>query len=264
MPTYQRIVWIGLVATAIAVLVLGYFLFLAPHAEKKAVAVPDLPSLANVPETGEKSAADLDDGGIVPLDLDLDSSDAAVRDLVAAEDIPTSMKGWLEQKEIVRTLVTAVDNIARGESPAAQLQFLAPAGRFLVQARDGAFWLDPQSYRRYDPLVSVFIAIPDKTWIAWYKKLSPTLEKAFKELGYPGITFAQRIQQAIEELTRVPLLRKEIALEKKVLSYAYAEAALENLDPAQKHLLRLGPDNAARIQKKLRSLASALRSSRKN
>jgi hypothetical protein len=32
MPTYQRIVWIGVIATVIAVLVLGYFLFLAPNA----------------------------------------------------------------------------------------------------------------------------------------------------------------------------------------------------------------------------------------
>jgi hypothetical protein len=226
--------------------------------------VPDLPSsLAQVPEAGDKAAADLDEGGIVPLDIDLDHSDAAVRDLVAGEDLPAAMRSWLEQKEILRTVVAAVDSIARGESPAAQLQFLAPSGRFQARIQDGTFWLDPQSYRRYDPLVRAFTAIPDKTWIAWYRKLAPTLEKAFRELGYPGITFAQRLQQAIEELIRVPVRRQEIALEKKILSYAFSDAALEGLDPAQKHLLRLGPDNAALIQNKLRALLGLLRSSRK-
>ncbi len=262
MPTYQRIVWIGLAVTAIAVLVLGYFLFLAPEAEKKGPTVPELKSLAKMPAAG--AAGDLDEPGIVPLDLDLDKSDDAVRDLVAADDIPAAMKGWLEHKEIVRTVVAAVDSIARGESPAAQLPFLAPEGKFVARAQDGKFWLDPQSFRRYDPLVSVFIAIPDKTWIVWYKKLRPTLEKAFRELGYPGVTFAQRVQQAIAQLTQVPWPQKQVALEKKVLSYAFADPSLESLNPAQKHLLRLGPDNAARIQKKLRALGAALASSRKN
>ena len=260
MPTYQRIVWIGLAVTAIAVLVLGYFLFLAPATEKKAATVPELNSLAKMPAA--EAAGDLDEPGIVPLDLDLDKSDDAVRELVAADDIPAAMKGWLVHKEIVRTVVAAVDSIARGESPAAQLPFLAPEGKFVARVNDGAFWLDPQSFKRYDPLVSVFIAVPEKSWIAWYKKLRPTLEKAFRELGYPGITFAQRVQQAIEQLTRVPLPQKELALEKKVLSYAFADAGLESLNPAQKHLLRLGPDNAARIQKKLRALGAELHSSR--
>jgi hypothetical protein len=264
MPTYQRIVWLGLAVTAIAVLVLGYFLFLAPETEKKTATVPELNSLSKPPTSGAGAEGDLDEAGIVPLDLDLDRSDAAVRELVAAEEIPAAMKSWLEQKEIVRTVVAAVDSIARGESPAAQIQFLAPEGKFLPRATGGALWLDPLSFRRYDPLVRVFTAIPDKTWIAWYKTLRPTLEKAFRELGYPGITFDQRLRQAIGQLTQVAPVRKEIALEKKVLSYAFADAELEELAPAQKHLLRLGPGNAALIQNKLRTLAAALKSSRKN
>jgi hypothetical protein len=264
MLTSQRIIWIGLAVTTIAVLALGYFLFLAPQAEKKAVTVPDMASLAIKPADNTAAAGDLDDSGIVPLDLDLDHSDVAVRDMLAAAAIPAALKGWLEQKEIVRTAVAAVDNIARGESPTAQLQFLAPAGKFLAYEKDGTLWLDPQSFRRYNPLVNAFAAIPDKTYLTWYKKLRPTLEKAFKELGYPGITFSQRIQQAVEQLTQVPLLQKEVALDKKVLSYAFADANLESLNPAQKHLLRLGPDNAARIQKKLRALAAALNPSGKN
>lgn len=263
MPTSQRIIWIGLAVTAIAVLVLGYFLFLAPQAGKEPAKLPELSSLAKAPEAETAEPVEPDDPAIVPLDLDLDASDAAVRDLVAAGNIPAAMKNWLQQKEIVRTVVASVDSIARGESPAAQLRFLAPAERFMPRARDGKFWLDPRSYRRYDPLVGAFIAVPDKAWITWYKTLRPTLEKAFRELGYPGITFAQRLQQAIEQLTQVSLVRKEIALEKKVLSYAFAEDELEDLNPAQKHLLRLGPDNAARVQKKLLALSAALALQRK-
>jgi hypothetical protein len=263
MPTYQRIVWIGLAITAVAILALGYFLFLAPAGEKQAVTIPDTLSLPRSGFPAAAEAVDEADPTIVPLDLDLDRSDAPVRELVAAAQIPAAMKTWLQQKEIVRTVVAVVDNIAQGQSPAALLPFLAPEGKFQAVERDGAFYLDPRSYQRYDPLVNALAAVPDKTWITWYKTLRPTLEKAFRELGYPGVTFAQRLQQAVEQLTQVPPLPEPVALEKKLLSYTFADANLEILNPAQKHLLRWGPGNAARVQKKLRSLAALLNAGQK-
>jgi len=262
MPTYQKIVWFGLVAIVIAILALAYFLFLAPQAGKKEAVFPETSSLPS-PQAAATAAAAENGSNIAPLELDLDRSDTAVRELVAAEKIPAGMKEWLQQKEIVRTVVAAVDSIARGESPAAQLPFLAPAAKFAVTERNGKLFIDPRSFGRYDPLVNAFTAIPDKTWTTWYWKLRPTLEKAFAELGYPGITFAQRLQQAIEQLVQAPLPRENAVLEKKILSYAYADAGLENLNPAQKHLLRLGPENVARIQGKLRALAAALNPSGK-
>ena len=42
------------------------------------------------------------------------------------------------------------------------------------------------------------------------------------------------------------------------VSYTFADRELEGLSLAQKHLLRLGPDNARRVQDKLRALARAL------
>ena len=258
MPTYQKIVWAGLAVAVVAILVLSYFLFLVPEKEKQALAIPETSSLAGtVPEASPGAGEDVDPA-IVPLDLVLDESDAAVRDLVAATAIPVAMKGWLQQKEIVRTVVAVVDNIAQGQSPAALLPFLAPQGKFLAGEKDGIVYIDPKSYRRYDLLVNTIMAVPDNAWVTWYKTLRPTLEKAFGELGYPGITFAQRLQQAVEQLTRVPAFAEKIALEKKVLSYAFVNANLEALNPAQKHLLRLGPDHAARIQTKLRRLAALL------
>jgi hypothetical protein len=258
MPTYQKIVWIGVAVATIAILALAYFLFLAPAAEKKAVTLPETASLGRSLEPAAPEAGAGIDPDIVPLDLDLEQSDSAVRSLIAAGEIPAAMRGWLQQTNILRTVVAAVDSIARGESPAGQLPFLAPRGKFLAYEKNGIAYLDPRSFQRYDSLVGVFTAIPDKTWITWYKRLLPTLEKAFRELGFPGVTFAERLRQAIEHLLQTPPTRGEIALEKRILSYAYADPGLEDLSPAQKHLLRLGPGSAARVQKKLRSLAAAL------
>jgi len=258
MPTYQKVIWVALVVTVIAILILGYFLFLAPQARGKSPAKTEL-TPREFPQANEspltKPAEDKDWS---PLKLELNQSDPAVRELIAAAQVPGQLREWSQQKELLRSIVAAVDNVAQGQSPASQLAFLAPAEKFMVIEKNGTTCLDPRSYRRYDALINVFMAVPDETLLFWYRKLSPTLESAFRELGYPGITFLQRLKQAGEQLDQVPLLKGDALLEKKIVSYAFLDSNLEDLNPAQKHLLRLGPQNVARIQKKLRNFIAAL------
>lgn len=258
MPTYQKFIWVALGVTLIAILTVGYFLFLAPAARERQISKTEL-TPRELPQLGESALTlPAEDKDFSPLKLDLDKSDPAVRELIASAQVPGLLREWILQKELLRSVVAAVDNVAQGQSPAAQLAFMAPEEKFSVVKKNGVTYLDPRSYRRYDTLINVFMAIPDETLIFWYKKLRPTLETAFKELGYPEITFSQRLKQAIEELDQVPITRADVPLEKKILSYAFSNINLENLNPAQKHLLRLGPQNVARIQKKLRGLSSAL------
>jgi hypothetical protein len=258
MPTYQKVIWAALAVTVIAILILGYFLFLAPPGREKAISKTEL-TPREIPQTSESTLTKpAEDKDFSPLKLDLDQSDAAVRELIAAAQVPGLLREWSRQKELLRSVVVAVDNVAQGQSPAVQLAFLAPEEKFSVIEKNGTLSLDPRSYRRYDRLINVFMAIPDETLIFWYKKLRPTLETAFKELGYPGITFSQRLKQACEQLAQVPVTREDAPLEKKILSYAFADINLEDLTLAQKHFLRLGPQNVARIQKKLRTFAAIL------
>ena len=42
------------------------------------------------------------------------------------------------------------------------------------------------------------------------------------------------------------------------VGYAFANPQLQTLTPAQKHLLRMGPEHAPRVQAKLRDIALAL------
>jgi hypothetical protein len=258
MPTYQKVIWAALGVTVIAILVLAYFLFLAPQAREKSFSKTELTPRELPQQTESTLPKPAEDKDFSPLKLDLNQSDPAVRELIAAAQVPGLLLEWSRQKELLRSVVAAVDNVAQGQSPAAQLAFLAPEEKFLVIEKNGTLYLDPRSYKRYDALINVFMAIPDDTLIFWYKKLRPTLETAFRELGYPGITFSQRLKQASEQLDLVPVIREVIPLEKKILSYAFSDSNLEELNPAQKHFLRLGPQNMARIQIKLRALISGL------
>ena len=258
MPTYQKVILAALSVAVIAILILGYFLFLAPQARDKSIAKTEI-TAPEIPQATESALPKpAEDRDFSPLKLDLDQSDEAVRELIAAAQVPQLLREWSRQKELLRSVVAAVDNVAQGQSPAVQLAFLTPGEKFAVIEKNNSTCLDPRSYKRYDVLINVFVAIPDETLIFWYRKLLPALETAFRELGYPGITFSQRLKQAGEQLDQVPVLKGDAPLEKKILSYAFADSNLEDLSPAQKHLLRLGPHNVARIQKKLRAFIAGL------
>ena len=258
MPTYQKVIWTAIGVTVLAILILGYFLFIVPQAREKSIAKTELTPRQTPQATESSPAQTIEDKDFSPLKIDLNQSDPAVRELIAAAQVPGPLLEWSRQKELLRSLVAAVDNVAQGQSPSAQLAFLAPEQKFAVREINGSLSLDPRSYRRYDGLVNVFMSIPDETLIFWYKKLLPTLEIAYKELGYPEISFSQRLRQAIEQLGQVPLIYGDVLLERKILCYAFADVNLEDLSQAQKHMLRLGPQNVARIQKKLRALAARL------
>ena len=60
------------------------------------------------------------------------------------------------------------------------------------------------------------------------------------------------------ELLKVPVVEENNKLHKKVVTYMLANSEFENLSAAQKHLLRMGPDNMRLIQGNLRTMALSL------
>lgn len=74
----------------------------------------------------------------------------------------------------------------------------------------------------------------------------------------PGRSLEQSLAQAIGRLTRVEVPRGPVELTPKGALYAYADPRLEALGAAEKHLLRMGPDNMRKVQAKLSELSAAL------
>ncbi|MEO1366631.1 MAG: DUF3014 domain-containing protein, partial [Acidobacteriota bacterium] len=91
-----------------------------------------------------------------------------------------------------------------------------------------------------------------------YHDFEPLFEEAYEELGDPTRDFRGALTVAIDHLLAVPIPDQEPELVKGVLTYRYADPALEDQSPAAKHLLRLGRDNARKVQQKLGFLRAAL------
>jgi hypothetical protein len=191
---------------------------------------------------------------------ELRASDAFVRDLVARLSAHPRLAAWLVNDELVRRFVAAVANTAQGLSPAPQLPFLAPAGPFRTREDGARRVIDEAAYRRYDVLTEVFVSLDTQGAARLYRQLLPLFEEAYAELGYADPTFEAATARAIARLRAVPVPDRPPAVvphPEVATAWAYEAAELEGRPSAEKHLLRMGPANARRVQTKLTELGAA-------
>jgi len=195
---------------------------------------------------------------IEPLQIDLDESDELIRKLVGELSSHPELAAWLMTDDIIRKFVAAVDNIANGHSPRPQIDFFKPQGSFLVTDEAGDYFIDSESYKRYDIVTEVFLSLDTKGCVTLFKQLQPAVQEAYQDLGYPDRDFHTTLKKALGELLKTPVLEENIQVDKEVITYRMLDSELESLSQAQKHLLRMGPENVQKIQTKLRNIAQAL------
>ncbi len=189
----------------------------------------------------------------------LNTSDAVVSELVSALSARPELAAWLVNEDLVRRFVASVNNIADGKNPRQNLEFLRPDESFQAIERGGRLVIDPASYRRYDSMVAVFGSLDTEGTAALYAELAPLIDDAYAEIAPPGSRFGDQLEEAFDELLRVPVLSGDVEVQQKVLTFAYSDVELEGLSPAQRQLLRMGPDNVRAVQAKLRELWEAFR-----
>ena len=240
----------ALALLVVAVGVGAYLLFSSKPAPPPPPAAP--PSL---PPADEPAAAEAPAAVELPP---LAESDDWLRRVVAELSANPDLARWLVSDNLVRRFTAAVDNVARGESPRPHLGFLDPAGGFDVVERGGELYPAARSYARYDRISAVVDSIDAAGAAEFYRQLRPLLQQGYADLGYPDRDFDDVLADAIKHLLATPLPSGQPSLAPGVESYAFRDPRLEGLTPAQKHLLRAGPDNAAVILDKLREFARAL------
>ena len=189
----------------------------------------------------------------------LSTSDAVVRELAAGLSANPKLAAWLVNEDLVRRFVTSVDNIASGVSPRAQLEFLRPAEGFEVDVKGrDVIMVEPSNYHRYDLPAQVFASLDTAGTVALYNELKPLFDEAYAEIGPPGKSFDDRLDAAFDQLLAVPVLEGPVEVHQLVVTYAWADPDLESLSGAQRHFLRMGPENVSLIQDKLGEFRATL------
>jgi len=260
MEAYKKVNLVIAFIVALVVIPLIIYFFFIKQDRPRQVPVPPTPGQQAAAPTGKVKTQ----GAQLPvhepvLDIELNSSDEPLRELLQDCSSHPEFARWLESKDLIRRGVAIVNNIADGVHPAAHLEFLLPTGKYSVIKRNGKIVVDPLSYIRYQPAVMTFVSIETEKVVEYYRQLQPVIEEAYKELGYPGKGFNEVLEQALAVLLETPILEGDIYLEEKVRTYAFADPRLESLDDVRKLLLRMGPENTRKIREKLREIATALK-----
>ena len=267
METYKKVMWGSVILAIIAVIsLIVYFFFIKKEPPPPPPPAPALASGTEARETVppvEEAPVKKESDNPLLLDIKLNESDKTLREVLSDCSPRRDFKEWLKNKDLIRRFVAVVDNVAGGENPAPHLAFLVPTGKFRVITKGDNIYMDPTSYRRYDPVTDVFVSLDTQKLVDIFRQVKPLADEAYKELGYPGKDFTDTLFQAFSVLINTPVPEGDILLVEKVTSYAFSDPGLENLSAPQKHLIRMGPRNAVKIQEKLSEIAEAIRASKK-
>ena len=180
-----------------------------------------------------------------------------------AEEVIEEIKGngaldeWLAISGIVKRLAAATWRVSNGDSPAPVLRFLTLPGRFDVIDKGDSSYIAPESYKRYDALVDRVLKVDPEEAAKAYQRLKPNFDEAFAEIAEPGEKFDDVAKKAIQRVLAVEVPKGPIQVIGKGATFFYADERIESMAPAEKHIVRLGPKNAKRLQDWLRAMAKA-------
>lgn len=246
----------GIIICVAAAAVIAYLLFFRPSKESP-VLTEGLPLQEEAkPETEIPVQAETEE--LSTLDIDLENSDETVRERALGLSANEMFARWLQTEGIIKKFTAAVDSVANGTSPRSQIDFFKPDEKFKTYVENDVTYISPDSYDRYNPAAAVVSSLDAEGCAKLFRQLKPAFQEAYAELGYPEADFQKTLEKAFVELLEVPVLEYDMPVEKKIQTFAFVNGELERMSDAQKHFLRMGPQNVRKIRDKIKEIGKAL------
>jgi hypothetical protein len=199
----------------------------------------------------------------------LDQSDAylgrVLRELVGRKAVAT----FLNLDGLARRFVATVNNLATDSAPMERWPVRETPGRFQTDAQADRLVISPRNAERYRPFVRFVEAIDSRKAVAAYGAMYPLLQRAYEELGEPTPYFNDRVVAVIDDLLATPEIAEPVRVKHIDVDgaapsptatrlYLYDDPSLEHRTAGQKILMRVGRDNAKRLQAKLVEIRALL------
>lgn len=193
---------------------------------------------------------------VVPEPLDL--SDKAIKQgLITALRAPL-LSTLIVNDSILANMVASVNNTAQGTLPENVSLLTPPATEFSVFKQADNQFITPESFTRYNVYAQTFAEIETEDMLALLDQYEPQIMAQFEQIALPNAQFTSTLINAINRLLDTPSVNLPIPVISDSAMYKFANPQLEALLPAQKQLLRMGPDNMRLVKAKLRELRTAL------
>jgi hypothetical protein len=201
----------------------------------------------------------------------LAESDAAVESALQGLIGPQAVVEFLNIGPHVRHLVATVDSLPTKKTAVRLWPVKRTPGQFIVEEPGAAATrMAELNSARYVPFVDLVTSVDTARVVALYVYFYPLLQQAYEDLGYPGRHFNDRVVEVIDHLLAAPepgLVEvvqppqdPSVDVDRPWVMYRFADPQLESLSAGQKILVRVGPENAARLKGKLAELRGQLAS----
>jgi len=191
-----------------------------------------------------------------PLPLLADSDPVFRKDVVS---VSPAFSEWLQGDNLISKYLTLVNDFSQGLRIYKHIRFLQLNKPFRVLQDSRGIYIAPEGYRRYDQLAAAIKALNIQATLKLYHRYRPLFVQVFSKFGYPEDYRVEDIfAKAVANILAAPVLEGRIDLVRPSVRYKFADKKLEALNPVQKQMLRMGPQNTRIIQNKLRLLIEAL------
>lgn len=254
-----RIAWV-----VIALLLIGgaaAIYFLRPFEPRR----PPLPESA-APATPAPQAA----GPRFPLPVapedkplpPLKDSDPAMLEALSTLIGAQTLASFIQPETLVRHLVVTIDNLPRQTFAPQMSPVKLPGGQLRTTGSGDKLAIAPENYARYRPYVRLAESVDAAKLAAVYTRFYPLFQQAYVDLGFPGKYFNDRVVEVIDHLLETPEPKGPIQLVIPHVLAEFADPDLQDRSAGQKMLLRMGPENAARMKAKLREIRATVTQTR--
>ncbi len=218
----------------------------APVEPGASVAGPKFP----LPEV----AAQADAAPLPPVE----SSDAPILDALLTLASREQLAQFLNLQDYARRFVVTVDHLPRQLVPA-QWSLARPVPGRLAVASDGdRITLQAENFQRYDAIVRFAESLDPKAMAKVYLRFYPLLQQQYRELGFPEGHLNDRVVAAIDDMLTAPEVSGPIRVVQPKIQYRFEDPLLESLSAGRKIMIRVGPENAARLKTVLRALRAQI------
>ena len=264
--------WIvALLALALAAAAAGYYYYFQPKEQAPSGPVtqpapqeaPPAAPQAKAPESVKLPAPE---ATARPLPT-LDNSDSMMRETIAGLLGRKAFDDFVVPDQLVRRIVATVDNLPRQTAPRRMLPLNGVPGPFgITSAAAGSeeWTIHASNAARYSPFVGVFEAVHVRPLVWSYVQAYPLFQRAYEELGFPGLYFNDRLIEAIDNLLAAPEATGSEKLIRNKVLYEFVDPGLEARSAGQKIMIRMGADNSRRVKGKLREIREAIVAASRN
>src|ERR1051325_6302411 len=237
--------WVFFILLALAVIAAMYYFWskrdlpgLTPVASTPPATQPAAPAEEAKPEGRRAQARWAEPAKPLPS---IEQSDAMMRDTVSGLVGRKAFEAMVYPSQLVRRIVATVDNLPRETAPRRVMPLAAVPGAFGASGEGD------------EMVLSAANALAQR-----YAEAYPLFQRAYADLGFPKARFHDRLLAAIDDMLEAPVPTGPVKLVRPKVLYQFADPELEGLSAGQKIMVRMGPENEARVKAKLREIRRAL------